>query len=320
MNTWRINRILLGLMALALLITFIPPATTAAPPEQGTVVYIVQWGDTLFSISRRFGTTVPAIMTANNLTTEAIYAGQRLTIPIGATTTPLPPPTGFTCKYTVQWRDTVYSIAWRYKVAWQSLMQANNLLTPYITVGMSLNVPCLTPTPPLFPVHEVKAGENLFRIAIHYKTSVYAIAVVNGLWSTHWIYAGQKLVIPYPDTVQWRDIPPVGTPGTPTPTRTPVPGSPVATATPQVNAYVTMRDNIFDPASLTIRRGQVVQWKNLDTKTHTVVSGKPNAPTTTFRSSALGKDQVFTFKFETAGTFDYYSDLDSNMTGKITVE
>jgi murein DD-endopeptidase MepM/ murein hydrolase activator NlpD len=44
-------------------------------------VYIVQRGDTLSGIARRYGTTVYAIMRANGLRDTRIYVGQRLTIP-----------------------------------------------------------------------------------------------------------------------------------------------------------------------------------------------------------------------------------------------
>jgi len=63
--------------------------------------YIVQPGDTLFSIASRFGVTVDAILRANNLTSaNYIYLGQSLIIPIGGgypyppypTPTPTPQP------------------------------------------------------------------------------------------------------------------------------------------------------------------------------------------------------------------------------------
>ncbi|NLI12879.1 BsuPI-related putative proteinase inhibitor [Pelotomaculum propionicicum] len=49
--------------------------------------YIVQSGDTLFEIARRFGTTVERIVQANNIANpSAIYVGQVLTIPGGGNT------------------------------------------------------------------------------------------------------------------------------------------------------------------------------------------------------------------------------------------
>jgi LysM repeat protein len=46
-----------------------------------TVVHTVADDDTLYSLSRRYGTTVEAIMQANGLNSNRIYVGQRLTIP-----------------------------------------------------------------------------------------------------------------------------------------------------------------------------------------------------------------------------------------------
>jgi LysM repeat protein len=43
--------------------------------------YIVQKGDTLYSISRKFGTTVTDIIELNNLKTTVINVGQKLLIP-----------------------------------------------------------------------------------------------------------------------------------------------------------------------------------------------------------------------------------------------
>ena len=58
-----------------------------------------------------------------------------------------------------------------------------------------------TPTPTSTPVptgevtHVVQRGENLFRIALRYGTTVQAIASANGIANPARIYAGQKLVI-----------------------------------------------------------------------------------------------------------------------------
>ena len=69
----------------------IPPAVlpgvtvTAAPVLTATAStaqpYVVQQGDTLFSLARRYAVTVEAIQRANQLTDENIYIGQQLIIP-----------------------------------------------------------------------------------------------------------------------------------------------------------------------------------------------------------------------------------------------
>ncbi len=64
-----------------------PPAPSynggapAASSGGGGSAHTVVKGDTLFSLSRRYGTTVNAIKSANGLTSDMIQIGQTLTIP-----------------------------------------------------------------------------------------------------------------------------------------------------------------------------------------------------------------------------------------------
>ena len=60
------------------------PAPAPAPTYGSTAggsSHTVTSGDTLFSLSRRYGTTVPAIKSANGLNSDLIRIGQTLTIP-----------------------------------------------------------------------------------------------------------------------------------------------------------------------------------------------------------------------------------------------
>ena len=60
----------------------IPGYGSVTPPGSGGQVYIVQPGDTLASIARKFGTTTNALMSANNLADpNLIYVGQKLNVP-----------------------------------------------------------------------------------------------------------------------------------------------------------------------------------------------------------------------------------------------
>ncbi len=67
-------------------------ALTATPTpsaeESNKVVYTVKAGDTLGAIAKSYNVTVDEIMTANNLDSDVIRIGQKLTIPV-----PPPPPT-----------------------------------------------------------------------------------------------------------------------------------------------------------------------------------------------------------------------------------
>lgn len=75
--------------------------------------------------------------------------------------------------------------------------------TPTVTPTSPPGVPTHTPTPTTPPgtpgatiVHVVQRGENLFRIALGYGTTVEAIAAANGISNPRLIYVGQKLTIP----------------------------------------------------------------------------------------------------------------------------
>lgn len=326
------HRILSILVFLALLIAVVPTIIAAAPPQQSPIIYYVRYGDTLFSISQRFGTNVPALMSANGLTSYYIYAGQRLVIPTGVSPVP---PSPYTCKYTVQYHDTVYSIAYRYGVPWYALMQANYLYSPYIYVGQQLNVPCLNPTPAPFPTYTVVQGDNLFRIAIKYSTSIYAIALVNGIYNPNWVYAGQTLVIPYPGSVKWPVVPTItptilaGPSAYPTATFTPSATATGATATATATATTTsgttqgvviMQNVTFLPQQVTVTHGNSVLWKNQDSISHTVTSGVPGTIDNKFRSGPIGPGQTYTFQFNDAGSFPYFSELDAGMTGTVVVQ
>ena len=131
--------------------------------------YVVQWGDTLWRISRQFGTSVEAIVQANNIPNpNLIYVGQVLEIPVGPTAipptaqppgptaTPQPPqptPTSSpTTTYVVQPGDTLTRIAARFGTTVQALAQANNIVNPnLIFVGQVLVIPGTGPVPPVVP-------------------------------------------------------------------------------------------------------------------------------------------------------------------------
>ncbi|MBI1294315.1 LysM peptidoglycan-binding domain-containing protein [bacterium] len=102
----RMSRLLTSMAALLLgmfLFGAGQATATAAPPAspvftqqaQETTTYVVQRGDTLFSIARRFGTTVAELSRLNGITNpNLIRVGQRLRIPTRPTTpTPTPTPT-----------------------------------------------------------------------------------------------------------------------------------------------------------------------------------------------------------------------------------
>ncbi len=126
------------LMLATLLIA--PDRAEAAAPSFA----VVQWGDTLYRIAARHGTTVDVLVRANNLPNpNFVYAGQRLVIPSAS---PQPPPPSSV--YVVRPGDTLYSIARRAGTTVSTILRANALVNPdFIYSGQRLNLTARWPTP-----------------------------------------------------------------------------------------------------------------------------------------------------------------------------
>jgi len=107
-------------------------------------------------------------------------------------------PSGFA--YVVRWGDTLSSISYQFGVTVQAIKSANGLSSDVIVVGQQLIIPgAAGPSPGPgggTTVHIVQPGENLFRIALRYNTTVQAIAQASGISNPWFIYVGQQLTIP----------------------------------------------------------------------------------------------------------------------------
>lgn len=109
----------------------------------GASTYTVKSGDYLARIASQNGTTVGAIRTANNLTSDLIQVGQVLIIPAGssreADATGVP---ADAVTITVQPGDTIGAIARNYDVTVRELMDANRITDPRkLRVGQKLIIP-----------------------------------------------------------------------------------------------------------------------------------------------------------------------------------
>jgi LysM repeat protein len=103
--------------------------------------------------------------------------------------------------HVVQPGENLYRIALHYGVTIDAIASANSLTdTRHIYVGQRLIIPSSgSPSAPPSSsggVHVVQRGENLYRIALRYGTTVQALAAANGIVNTNQVYVGQRLVIP----------------------------------------------------------------------------------------------------------------------------
>ena len=134
-------RVLIALLVLLIATTsLVPPAAAATP---GFVV--VTYGDTLYSVAARSGTTVDALVRANGLPNRNfIYAGQRLVVPSGSSASgqPASVPIPSASVYTVNRGDTLATIAARFGTTVSAMMRANGIYNAnFIYSGQRLNVP-----------------------------------------------------------------------------------------------------------------------------------------------------------------------------------
>lgn len=199
-------RIKIGIVLVIMLAALVLPV--AAHAQGG--VHVVRYGDTLYSIARRYGTSVEAIMQANGLSNRNfIWVGQRLAIPGGGSGSTSAGGSG--AVHVVRRGETVSSIAWRYGTSVAAISSANGLRNPsLIYVGQRLVIPGASggssssggssrgggTVPSGGAVHVVRRGETVSSIAWRYGTSVAAIASANGLRNPSLIYVGQRLRIP----------------------------------------------------------------------------------------------------------------------------
>ncbi|HEX6201504.1 MAG TPA: DUF5715 family protein [Thermoanaerobaculia bacterium] len=98
--------------------------------------YRVRSGDTLWSISRRFGTSISAIQHANGLGGSALRVGQTLTIPAGGGDAgPV------VAQYRVRRGDNLWQIAQRHGTSPRQIQRVNGLSSSRIKPGQVLTIP-----------------------------------------------------------------------------------------------------------------------------------------------------------------------------------
>ncbi len=171
--------------------------------------HTVRSGESLYKIATDNGITVDELKAANNLTNDAVKAGQTLVIPAkgeAAKHAAATKPEQKTSKYTVRKGDNLGKIAAKHGITVDQLKELNNLTDNNIMVGQSIVVPgdgeqaATKPAKaerekPRTTTHTVRSGETLGAIAEKYGTTVSAIKRASGIKSDR-ISIGQKLTIP----------------------------------------------------------------------------------------------------------------------------
>ena len=150
-------------------------------------VYIVKAGDTLYSIARKFNTTVNELVNLNNLTSNTISIGQQIKLPIKKEQTEYE-------TYVIKEGDSLYSIASAYNISVNDLIDYNALPTTILTIGDTIKIP-KDKVINKENVYIVKPGDTLYKIANQYNVSIEDLISFNNL-DSNILSIGQELIIP----------------------------------------------------------------------------------------------------------------------------
>jgi LysM repeat protein len=124
-------------------------AVPTAPASASSGTHTVRAGETVSGLAKKYGTTVSAIISANNLRSSGlIYVGQKLVVSGSATPSSAPAapastaPAATSGTYTVKSGDTVSGLAKKWGTTVSAVVDANRLgANGLIYVGQKLKVP-----------------------------------------------------------------------------------------------------------------------------------------------------------------------------------
>lgn len=125
------NRIFFSVIVLVLMVL---------TPLFSDTTHVVSKGETLYSISRKYGITVNELCNENSISqSQVLMVGQRLSIPTGDIAE--------TENYVVVKGDTFYGVARRHNMTVEELLDLNNLKSSStLKIGQVLKVPASTTT------------------------------------------------------------------------------------------------------------------------------------------------------------------------------
>ena len=178
---------------------------SAPQPAGEGITHVVRRGETLWSISKRYGTTVAAVQRWNGLRGSTIQPGRRLEILTGrpaAVAASAAAQSGEPVTHVIRRGETLSSIARRYGTTVAAVQAWNGLRGSVIQAGRRLSI---FPTSPGGPqttasprgeqvTHVIRRGETLSSIARRYSTTVAAVQAWNGLRGSV-IQTGRRLSI-----------------------------------------------------------------------------------------------------------------------------
>ncbi|MEC1405819.1 C40 family peptidase [Bacillus halotolerans] len=162
----------------------------------------VKKGDTLWDLSKKYGTTISKIKSENKLHSDIIYAGQTLSIN-GKSAASGSKSSSSSSTYKVVSGDSLWKISKKYGMTINELKKLNGLKSDLLRIGQVLKVKgssssssssSSSVSTSATSTYKVVSGDSLSKIAKKYGTTVSKIKSLNGLKSDL-IYVGQVLKV-----------------------------------------------------------------------------------------------------------------------------
>lgn len=167
------------------------------------IIYTVQPGDTLYEIAQMYGSSIDAIIDANNITNpNLIQSGSVILIPVEEEDIESPPGSII---YTVQPGDTLYIISLLFGVSVQSILASNNIDNPsMIYPGLKIVMPkgAVNPFQPVEPGlirYTVLPGDTIYRVARRFGTTAQHILNANPGLNPFALIPGREINITIPE-------------------------------------------------------------------------------------------------------------------------
>jgi murein DD-endopeptidase MepM/ murein hydrolase activator NlpD len=175
----------LALTRLFLIIILLLPTQAATAQDQPTAgpVYVVQSGDTYYTIAIKFGITIADLQAANpDVDPNFLTIGQEIVIP------GLEGVRGRLETETIPLGETLRSLSIRNQVLPDQVVKLNRLTSPAeVYAGASLIIPQIENAKPPQPSYLIGSGQSLFQVAVENNLNPWLLAEVNqqdNTWDT----------------------------------------------------------------------------------------------------------------------------------------
>ena len=165
------------------------------------IVYTVKKGDNLYSIAKKYNTTVDEIKRYNGLSSSLLNIGDRIVIPCNVVNDYKDKNNNYV-SYVVVKGDSLYSIAKRFGTTVDKIKELNDIKSNILNIGQTIIVDDKNGISFVLEcygddnsnTYTVQSGESLYSIAKKFNTSVDNLKRKNNLTS-NLICVGQKLII-----------------------------------------------------------------------------------------------------------------------------